>query len=170
MNRSIEDRAPQGRSNVCAAESKSTEGRSLVPLNEHNSSLYQSFKQSDALQKATQRELDGYSQMNDSTKISYGRDLIDDKNYYVYATTTFKCALEIQVDKNNDLKTDVKIKDNEINTFKQKFGELDLEAKRKLQDQALQLSSSSDKDKNLEFCDTMRLACIRAERALVKKT
>jgi len=169
MNKSIEDRAPQGRSNVCAAESKSTDAHSVVPLNENNSVVFQTYRKSEALQKATQRELDGYSQMNDSTKISYGRDLIEDKNYYVFAATTLKCALKIEGEKNKDLRTEIKIKDNEINTYKHKFGELDLEAKRKLREQALQLSYSSDKDKNLEFGETIQLACIQAERVLVQK-
>ena len=138
-------------------------------MNENNSVVFQTYRKSEALQKATQRELDGYSQMNDSTKISYGRDLIEDKNYYVFAATAANCALGIMAKKNSDLRTEVKIKDNEINTFKQKVGELDLEAKKKLQSQALQLSYSSDKDKNLEFGETIQLACIQAERVLVQK-
>jgi len=165
--RSIEDRAPQGRSNVCTAESKSADARSVVPLNENNSVVFQTYRKSEALQKATQRELDGYSQMNDSTKISYGRDLIEDKNYYVFAATAANCALGIMAKKNSDLRTEVKIKDNEINTFKHKFGELDLEAKKKLRDQALQLSFSLDKDP--ELGDAIQCACIEVEQLMTQK-
>ena len=152
---------------------RSSEGReqvrSLAPLNENNNSLYQSFRKSDALQKTNQKELDRYSQMNDSTKISYGKDLIDEKNYYAYAATTLKCALGIESDKNKELRTEIRIKDNEINTFKHRFGELDFEAKKKHREQALQLSFSLDKDKSSDLADTMQRACIEAERLLAQK-